>query len=232
MFELMVAALSFAGLHMCVAGTGLRDVLIGSLGAGPYRAVFALTSMFDLWWICKAYPRAYAQDNVSYWSLPHAQDVAGPIMALAVFLVVGGLTTKSPVAIGDLGMLLREPEPRGMLRITRHPFLWGVMLWSSFHLAANGNAASIVLFSTFLSVAAWGSRSIDKRRERVLGKMWLQYRLQTSTIPFHALATRRTHFVFSEIGVWRVALAVAVFCALVSVHPTLFQASPLPGVGQ
>lgn len=235
MIDLIAAALSFAGLHLLVSGTGLRGVLIHYVGQRAYRALFSLVSIATLIWLCRAYTHAYASDNTSYWVSTHAQHIAGPVMIFALFLAVPGLVSPNPTAIGQEGLLLREPEPRGMQRITRHPFLWGVIVWSIFHVWANGDAASIVFFATFMVVAGAGTLSIDAKRKKVLGETWTMYRTQTSNIPFVALAgarTRyaRTRYAFREIGAWRVLLAVAVFCALVSVHHRLFHAYPLPNM--
>lgn len=34
---------------------------------------------------------------------------------------------------------------RGIVRITRHPFLWGVALWALVHFIVNGDLASVIL---------------------------------------------------------------------------------------
>lgn len=235
MVDLIAAAVSFAGIHLLVSGTGLRDVLIHYLDERAYRALFSMASIATLIWLSRAYSHAYATDTTVYWVLPSAVHYGGPVMIFALFLAVPGLVSPSPTALGQEGLLLREPEPRGMQRITRHPFLWGVMIWAIFHLCANGDRASVVFFSTFLLVAGVGTRSIDAKRKKVLGETWTMYRTQTSNIPFVALGGKRTRFArtrdaFREIGLWRVLLAVAVFCALVAVHYPLFHAQPLPGM--
>lgn len=38
--------------------------------------------------------------------------------------------------------------PGNIKRVTRHPMLWGVVLWSVAHLLANGDKASIILFGS------------------------------------------------------------------------------------
>jgi len=230
MFELLAAALSFAGLHLGISGTAARGLLVEQLGERSYRALFSLGSAASLFWLARAYSHAYLTDNPVYWTLPYAQHIAGPVMGFALFLAVPGVLSPTPTALSRRSLLLLlEPEPRGMQRITRHPFLWGVLIWATFHMLANGDAASIVLFSTFWIVAAFGTRSIDRKRARKFGDSWLQYRTCTSNVPFAAIASGRTRLAVREIGVWRLLLAVAVFCALVSVHLRLFHAYPLPG---
>ena len=55
-------------------------------------------------------------------------------------------------------MARRRP---GALRVTRHPFLWGIALFSVGHLATVPTRASLLLFGTLLVVALTGTVSID-----------------------------------------------------------------------
>lgn len=230
MAALVLASLAFVALHLGVSGTRLRNLLVAKLGEGPYRGVFSLLTLGTLVAISRTYAHAFATDNRFFWVWPGAQHAAAPIMLIALYLVVAGATTKSPTAVGSEGLLASDPAPRGVQRITRHPFLWGIALWAVFHLGANGDAASLVLFSTFLVVALAGTRSIDRKRERVAGDAWRRYAERTSNVPFVAMLQRRTRLSFREIGVLRPLLTLVVFGAIVSLHPMLFHAYPLPGM--
>jgi uncharacterized membrane protein len=230
MAQLVVAALAFAGLHLFVAGTGLRGVLVAKLGEGPYRGLFSLATLATLVWLSRSYSAAFAGDNVWLWHWPLTQHLAAPIMVAALLLAVPGVTSRNPASVGQEGVLTRDPEPRGMQRISRHPFLWGVAIWAAFHIAANGDVASIVLFATFLAVALVGTRSIDGKRARALGAQWTDYEARTSNVPFLAIVQGRNRLVLREIGWLRPLLALGVFAALVALHPMLFGAYPLPGM--
>src|SRR5271155_2839227 len=127
MLSLLLAALFFVGIHLLVAGTALRDQLIARLGAGPYRGLFSLASLGGLVWLCVAYNHA---PMVGLWgSFPGCRTAALVGMAIAVGLVVLGLTTPSPTSVGGEAVLARAPGPVGIQNVTRHPFLWGVALW-------------------------------------------------------------------------------------------------------
>ena len=78
-----------------------------------------------------------------------------------------------------------------MLRITRHPFLWGVAIWSAGHLLVNGDLAGIALFASLGVLAILGTISIDAKRKRALGAAWDGFAKQTSSIPFAAVAAGR-----------------------------------------
>ena len=230
MTQLVLAALSFGGLHLLVSGTALRGVLVGRLGEGPYRGLFSLLSFVTLFWLGRSYSVAFASDNRWLWHWPTAQHLAGPVVLIAFLFAVPGVMGRSPTGVGQEGLLARDPEPRGMQRITRHPFLWGVALWAAFHIGANGDIASIVLFATFLVVALAGTRSIDHKRAKKLGEVWTRYTERTSSVPFLAMAQGRTKLSLREIGWVRPAVALLVFGAIVALHPMLFHAYPLPGM--
>jgi uncharacterized membrane protein len=230
MNQLVLAALSFGGLHLLVSGTALRGVLVGRIGEGPFRGLFSLLSFVTLFWLGHSYSAAFATDNRWFWHWPMAQHLAGPVVLIAFLLAVPGVMQRSPTGVGQEGLLAKDPEPRGMQRVTRHPFLWGVSIWSAFHIGANGDAASIVLFATFLIVALAGTRSIDHKRGKKLGPVWARYLERTSNVPFVAIAQGRTKLVLREIGWVRPVVALVVFGVLVALHPMLFHAYPLPGM--
>ena len=58
MLSLLLASLFFAGIHLGIAGTAVRDRVIGSLGENGYRATFAVASVVGLGWLVAAYNRA------------------------------------------------------------------------------------------------------------------------------------------------------------------------------
>jgi uncharacterized membrane protein len=120
-------------------------------------------------------------------------------------------------------------EATGVVRITRHPFLWGVALWAAFHLLANGDAASVVFFGTFLALAVAGTYSIDAKRARKMGAAWTPFAERTSNIPFAAILAGRNSLKLGELFTWRQAAALAAFVLLLYIHAWLFSVSPFPG---
>ena len=87
------------------------------------------------------------------------------LVFIAFLFAVIGIMTPSPTTVGMESRL--DPETaRGMVRITRHPFLWGVGLWAATHLVVNGDLASLILFGTFLVLAIGGTAAIDAKRRR------------------------------------------------------------------
>ena len=69
---------------------------------------------------------------------------------------------------------------------------------------------------------------IDRRREASAGADWGPVKLTTSAIPFAAIVQGRARFDWAGIGLWRTALSLALYVALLHFHDRLFGVSALP----
>jgi len=230
MTSLLAAAAFFVLLHLLVSGTRLRDTLTGVVGPGPYMGLFSLASVAGLTWLGFAFVAARSDPaNAAYWQVtPVTRHVQVVLQLLATLLIVPGLTTPNPTSVRQEGALDRPDVVKGMLRITRHPFLWGVAIWAAGHLLVNGDRASLVLFGAMLVLAVFGTSSIDAKRKRVLGETWTSFAAQTSNVPFAAIAAGKQSLKLGEVGWWRIALAVAIWAALLWGHPYMFGVAALP----
>ena len=107
------------------------------------------------------------------------------------------------------GKLLARPDPaRGIIRVTRHPVMWGIMLWAGAHILARGELKSTIFFGTFLVLAAAGTRLQDARKARTHGEDWKRFAALTSNLPFAAIAEGRNRFAPGEIGLVQLVFAV------------------------
>jgi len=225
MLSLTLAAIFFAGIHLGVAGTGLRDAAIARLGDRGYRAAFAVASLIGLIWLSTAYRHApyLATWGMLQWWKPFAIVLMVP----AFVLVVAGVTTPNPTSVGQEGRLTQSP--RGIVRVTRHPFLIGVAIWALVHLIGNGDWASLLFFLTFAVVSLAGTLSIDAKRLRLSGAAaWSAFASQTSIVPFAAIAAGRNRFELAEIGAWRWGLALLLFGLALGGHSHVIGVSPFP----
>lgn len=220
---LALAAFAFAALHLLVSGTRLRDVLVARLGEKPYQGLFSLASAVVLGWLIWAYGKARAPELTP---LADWRWLGAGLVFVAFLLVVLGLLTRGPTAVGGEKLMAREDPARGIHRVTRHPFLWGIALWSAVHAVFNAGAANLLFFGTFLVVAVAGTFSIDAKRLRVHGENWRRYAAQTSNLPFAAILQRRNRLVPAEFGLASLVVAVAVFAAFAWLHARFFGLPP------
>ncbi|MBM3488951.1 MAG: NnrU family protein [Alphaproteobacteria bacterium] len=221
---LLLATAFFVGIHLLVAGTRLRDRLVANLGEGAYRGLFSLASILGLGAMVWSYNRA---PFLPVWDLgPGARHAAALLLLLGFLLAVPGLTTRNPTAVGADNALLRPPA--GIVAVTRHPFLWAVLLWAVGHLLANGDAASIAFFGGFLVLALFGPFSIDAKKARLRPDTWPAFVAATSWLPFQAIAQGRARLDWRELGWWRPTLGLLAYLAFVFyLHEALFGLRPI-----
>ncbi len=213
----------FVLIHVGLSATGLRSRLVGAIGEGPYRAVFSLASLALLAWMIQGYGAMRGDPfdplNEAVWAPP--AWLLWPSMAisfLGVTLVVAGVLTPGPTLAGFESSSLKRPEPaRGVLRITRHPVLWGAALWSLGHLLVNGERFALMLFGALGLMVIFGARSIDRKARARNAEGWDAFEAVTSNVPFAAIAQGRNRLALDEIG-WRGLAGVAATLAIVWAH--------------
>ena len=222
---LALAVLIWLGLHIGVAGSGARGAFVARLGEKGFRGGFAAASVAALALLIAAYRIAPA---VLLWSAPEwLRWILVALMLPAFLLFVAAVAIPSPTAVG--GERAAGREPRGVLRITRHPMLWSFALWGFVHVLGNGDVASILFFGAFLLTALAGMPSIDAKLARRDPGGWARLAAVTSIVPGEAIVAGRNRLALAEIG-WIVPLAaVAAWVVLLYLHAFLFGVSPLPG---
>lgn len=225
MLSLALATLYFIGIHLFVSGTTLRDRITDKIGEGPYMGLFSLASLAGMIWMCSAYANA---PTVHLWGgLPGMVPISMIGTFLGFVLAVVGFTTPSPTSAGGEALLDGDDPCKGILRVSRHPAMWGIAIWAAFHIPATGDVASVIFFGGLLVLSLLGPAAIDRKRARKLGDSWERFASLTSVVPFVAIIEGRNRFVLSEIGVSRIAAAIAVWCGFLYGHGYLFGVAPL-----
>lgn len=228
MNTLWLAAWIWVVSHLALAGTRLRDGLVAAMGERLYQVLYSLIAVAALAFLIHAYNHVGAS-RVLWQAGRGIRDCGIVVVGLAFLLGIEGLVTANPTAVGQQKIAMRMGAVTGILHITRHPFLWGVALWAAFHIAANGDAASVVFFGSFLVLAVLGTFSIDAKRQRQMGAAYAPFTQQTSNLPLVALLTGRTRLRLRDVFGWRFWLAMAVFVAMLFAHLWVFGVSPFPG---
>jgi uncharacterized membrane protein len=213
---LVIAALLWLGLHIGVSGTNLRDRVVGAIGERAFKGVFSLFALGFLALLFFAYVGA---PTASLWATPPwLVAVVDAAMLAALLLLAGGLIP--PRGTGE--------GPRGMFRITRHPLMNALGLWSGAHLLANGDTASLVFFGAFLLTVLVGVPSQDGKLARRDPAKAAALHRQTSRLPFVAILAGRNRLALAEIGWWPPIAALIGWLALLYLHPLVIGGPALP----
>jgi uncharacterized membrane protein len=147
MLVLALGLVVFLGSHLLPAASGLHDRLVARLGRNTYRLAYSIVSLVGLVLVIWGYGLARAEGP------PILYDPPTWLRHVTLLLMV-------PVFVLALSAYL----PGRISAAVRHPLITAVKLWAFAHLLANGDAASVLLFASFL---AWGviDRISLKRRE-------------------------------------------------------------------
>lgn len=224
MLHLGIAISAFILSHLAPAIPGVREGLTARLGRRTYIILYSLLSTAMLVWVIGA---ALHAPVVLLWQPAGWQAWVTVLLSpLALFLVIAGLLSPNPVS---LTFFPRHTERKGaIVLITRHPVLWGALLWAISHIPPNGDVRSLLLFSVLAALAASGFWLSDRRAKRKHGPEWNELVEQTSILPFAAtLAGRNRLRVDSAIVIALLATAMVTYWMLMGGHAALFGADPL-----
>ena len=210
MTMLVLATAVFLATHF-ITSTPLRPALVSAMGEWPYRGAYSTIALITLVWMAWAYAGAPREQ---LWT--GSREIPYVLMPLAFVLIACGYW-RNPTMVGADKLLKSEDPARGIIRITRHPIMWGLMLWATAHIVARGDLKSLVFFGGFLLLALVGTLSMDARKRA--NPDWGRFAAVTSHVPFVAIAQGRNRLDLHEIGWLRPAIGLAVFFAVLAFHP-------------
>jgi uncharacterized membrane protein len=121
--------------------------MVKAMGQWPYTGLYSIVAFATIGWMIWAYARAPMEP---LW--PGLRVLPAIVLPVSFILLACGLFARNPTLVGA-DRLLKSPDPaRGMIRVTRHPVMWSIMLWSLAHLLARGRHGA-VFFGGFLALA-------------------------------------------------------------------------------
>ena len=211
--ELVLAGVVFVATHLGLSSSGLRSALVKGIGERGFLAAYSIVAVIAIVWLVAAY-RASATTTQLWGPDVHLRWIAFALMPIALISLVGGFLVRNPTAVGQEGQVQAIGEGSGMLRITRHPFQWAVVLWATVHVVANGDAASVVFFGSLGVTSLVGTFLIDRKKATRLGAAWQPFAAATSNVPFAAIAAGRNRFALGEL-VPAIAIGLAIYVVIV-----------------
>jgi uncharacterized membrane protein len=225
---LIMATLFFVGGHFLLSSRVFRRPLISRLGPAGFQGLYALAALVTFIWMIKAYVNA---PLVAIWDPPAALNWI-PVVAMlpACILAVAGLSSPSPTMVWGERLMTggTGSSVKGILTITRHPFLCGTTIWAASHLTVRGDLAGIIMIGGILALGVGGMWHIDQRREADLGGAWGPIKLTSSALPFGAALTGRTKIDWRGIGIVRPLAGTAIYVILLLSHGALLGVEALP----
>lgn len=223
---LVVTALTSAAFvvsHLGTASAPLRGRLVARLGEKGFQVLYGLVALVALGAMIAAYSQA--SHHIYLWPPgPGVRHLPLLVMPLALILIVGGVLSPNPSAVGMAGALDRRNRPGHTARDSP-PCHVGVGLWAAIHIVANGDLASLWFFGGLLATALGGAWHLDRRMAASEGERWQRFAAVTSFVPFAALLGGRQRWVAAEFlqpALWGLGL----FALLLLLHPYLFGVRP------
>lgn len=226
MGELVLATSLFVGSHFLLSSTAIRRTITARTGLWPFLGVYSVIAMASLIWMIWAYVNApyielWAQTQWTRW-LPSL------VMPLVLILMVHGYAAPNPTMVGQQTRASGDPAP-GILKITRHPIMWGIALWALSHIPVNGDVAALILFGGLTLLALGGAAHLDHRRRTTQPEEWQRFADATSYTPFVAIIVGRAQFSLADYDWTRLLIALAAFVALLFLHGWLIGVPAWPG---
>ena len=224
MVQLILAAILFLGTHIGISSSSLRNRLTALLGERGYLVFYSLVAVVCITWLITLY-NGLPRFDYLWMPSPQTHMVARVLMPFSLILAVGAFLVKNPTAVGAEALLSGAGPAeasgaelaKGVLRITRHPFQWGVVLWSVAHVLANGDTHSVVFFATFGLLAGMGSVALDRKRAAASSSAWESFARATSNLPFLAILQRRNRLQAGELWL-PVLLGLILYLVLLRGH--------------
>lgn len=216
-------ALAFAVFflsHSLPVRPPIKPMLVRMLGPRGFTLAYSILSIGVLTWLIVAAGRAPFVP-LWYWA-PWQSHTALTLMLAACLLLAVSIGRPNPFSFGGAQNHRFDPDRPGIVRLTRHPMLITLALWSGAHLLANGDLAHAILFATFGGFAILGGRIIDRRRKRELGEAWGAMRRLVRGAPLSA-ALRP-----AGPTTGRLIVGLALYLGLIVLHPILIGVNPLP----
>jgi uncharacterized membrane protein len=176
---LIAANIAFVGSHFAMSHP-LRAPMVKALGAGGFQLAYTAVSFATLAWVYFAFLAAPAADlpgsGEAGWII--ATILTWPAMVLLAGSFIGNPALPTPQAEAQT-----RAEPRGALRVTRHPMMWGIGLWAISHMVLFWSTRTMVTALAMGILALVGAKLQDAKKEALMGTAWAEWESKTSYWP-------------------------------------------------
>jgi uncharacterized membrane protein len=219
-------AFSFLASHLIISSSAVRPRLIGAVGDQPYRGIYSLVAAATLGPLIYEFARNKHAGPILWYlrAVAPIRWLAWILMLVAFILFVGSFINPNP---GGMGPSSGASEPRGILKITRHPSFVAFGLFGIAHMLMNGWAGDVIFFGVFPALGVIGGMHQDQRKILELGDRYRELLAKTSFMPFAALLGGRVQWTSDDMPWAAIAGGLVLTVAIVALHPTIFGGNPL-----
>lgn len=215
--HLILSVAAFLGAHSLSNWKPLRRPIEEKYGRAAFYGGYSVISTILLVWVIAA---ALDSPTVVIWDQrPWMRWVPPLVMPVACLFWVLGLSQKNPFSIGPGGTGY-DPARPGIVRLTRHPIIWGLGIWSAAHILPNGHLAGLLLFVPLFLMCLVGPRILDAKRRGSLGEDHWREMVDKAVFEPRSL--------LAELGWVRIIGGLALYPVLLWLHPMVIGLSPLP----
>jgi uncharacterized membrane protein len=223
LYGALFVALLFAGSHVGLATRPIRSRLVARFGEWGFRSIFfaVAATTFALLITYYADHRADGGAGPGLGASPAWRVVLVSMVVVGVTLIVAAFARYSGSPY-DVDRPNAARPPRGLERVTRHPFLVGVTLFATGHAGLATHAVGSVLMGALAMLAVVGALHQDAKLRRLRGPAFDDYLASTSTVPFAAILAGRQRLVWRELPVAAILIGLALSAVLRYVHGSIF----------
>jgi len=216
MTNLIVAIAVFLLSHVIPAYKPLRNGLARLLGEKVFLAAYGTLSTILLIWLFWAFFEAPYEE---LWGLIEwTRWVPLLVMPVASVLAVAGLLSPNPLSISFIPASRYDPEKPGIVAVTRHPAIWGLLLWALCHIPPNGDLAALLMFGLLALLSIYGPISLNMKKRQKLGEEeWQRLTRLAKAAPVS----------LAQIGWGRILLGLTGYAVLLFGHEWVIGVAPI-----
>jgi uncharacterized membrane protein len=214
--------LLFGGTHVGLATRRVRGSLVARFGEGGFTALFSGVAVIGFVALVGVYAteRDQGAAGLALANVPAARWILLGIIAGAMALLVASLVAYDRSTYAIFRATSRS-EPRGLERVTRHPFFVGAAILGVAHALLATRLVGTVFFAGLALFAFAGAVHQDRKLLATRGAAHATFMSRTSLVPFAAILGGRTHLPAGELPLGSLAAGLLVAWALRLVHPSI-----------
>jgi uncharacterized membrane protein len=213
----------FGAFHIGLATGSVRGRLVSRLGELGFSLLFSAFALTTASFVVVYYSqhRYEGAAGLALGTIPALRPVLVAVIVLSVAMMSGTFATysRSPYAVLGDGEF---PPPRGLERITRHPFFSGLVIFSLAHVLLATHLVGAAFVAGFGVIALVGMVHQDRKLKDRYGPAFVRYLASTSAVPFAAIIAGRQQMNWRELPAFQLAAGIMIAIALRAVHDSIF----------